>query len=196
MYGYNFYRRRHYKNKIVIIYCIINNNKRIQVYKMDFILNYVIKYGLIFIFLIVYLENINFPGLAAGIVYPAIGVLVLYGKYNLFLMFIVSLIASLLGSITLYILGYFIGSRVVEKLIEIFPKLEINIRKVMNYSERYGDKSVLICRFIPTIRTIIPLVSGTVKQEFIGFILYSAVGIGICNLVLIMSGYFTYRIIT
>lgn len=162
---------------------------------METMIECVLKYGLIFIFIIVYLENINFPGLAAGIVYPAIGVLVLYGKYNLFLMFLVSLIASLLGSITLYILGYYIGSKAVEKLIRIFPRLENNIQKVIIYSNKYGDKSVLICRFIPAIRTIIPLVSGTIRQGFIGFILYSAVGIGLCNFILIMSGYVTYRYI-
>lgn len=162
---------------------------------MDFIINYGIKYGIIAIFLIVYLENVNFPGLGAAIVYPAIGVLVLYGKYSLFLMFILSLIASLLGSMTLYILGYFIGDNAIEKLIKIYPKSEINIKKVISYCEKYGDKSVLLCRFIPTIRTIIPLISGMIKQEFIGFILYSSVGIGLSNLTLIMIGYFTYKVI-
>lgn len=162
---------------------------------MDFIINYGIKYGIIYIFLIVYLENINFPGLGAAIVYPAIGVLVLYGKYSLFLIFILSLIASLLGSITLYIFGYFIGGNAIEKLIEIYPKFEIDIKKVISYCEKYGDRSVLICRFIPTVRTVIPLISGIIKQEFIGFILYSSVGIGLSNLTLIMIGYFTYKVI-
>lgn len=162
---------------------------------MQTILEYVVKYGLLFIFIIVYLENINFPGLGAAIVYPAIGVLILYGKYSFFVMFMVSLIASVLGSITLYILGYYVGNEVIDKIIKMFPKLEGNINKVMDYSKKYGDRSVLICRFIPAIRTIIPLVSGTIRQEFVGFILYSTVGIGLCNFVLIMSGYFTYKAI-
>lgn len=160
---------------------------------MKSILNYVVEYGIIFVFLIVYLESLNFPGLAAGIVYPAIGVLVLYGKYSLMTMFMVSLIASLLGSITLYILGYYIGNSAVNRIMNMFPKLERNINKMFYYSQKYGDKSVLICRFIPAVRTIISLFSGTVRQGFLEFVLYSTLGIGISNFTLIMSGYITYR---
>lgn len=162
---------------------------------IDNILKYVVEYGIVFVFIVVYLESLNFPGLAAGVVYPTIGILVLYGKYSLMIMFIVSLVAALLGSITLYILGYYIGNELVNKIVSVFPKLEKNINKALYFSKKYGDKSVLICRFIPAVRTIISLFSGTVRQGFLEFILYSTLGTAICNFILIMSGYITYRAI-
>ena len=39
-------------------------------------------YGLWFLFIIVYLEYLNLPGLPAGIIMPAIGALVAQSKYN------------------------------------------------------------------------------------------------------------------
>ena len=45
---------------------------------MDFITitNYFAEYGLLFLFVIILLEYMNLPGLPAGIIMPAVGVLV------------------------------------------------------------------------------------------------------------------------
>ena len=44
--------------------------------KMDsiqIVVEYFARYGLIFVFLIIFLEYLNFPGLGAAIIMPAIG---------------------------------------------------------------------------------------------------------------------------
>lgn len=156
---------------------------------------YILKYGIPFLFLIVYLEYLNLPGLPAAVVMPAIGVMAAHDDYNLFGVFLISLAAGILGSLTLYLVGYYVGNAVIRKIKKKFPKTGKYIDKIIYYSERYGNKGVFICRLLPGVRTIVSLVSGTLREELIGFLVYSALGIAIWNFVLIFGGYITTRVI-
>lgn len=162
---------------------------------MQEILRYVIEYGSIVLFFIVLFENLNFPGLMAGIVYPLMGILVSYGEYSLFSMTILSIIASLLGSIILYFIGFYLGNRSIRWIKRKFPKSEKSIDKIMFYTDKYGNKGVLICRLLPGIRTIVPLISGTARYNFVEFVLYSSLGISLWNIPLILIGFFTEKTI-
>ena len=158
---------------------------------MQEIIDYVIKYGSIVLFILVFFENMNFPGLFAGVVYPLMGILVLYGEYSLIYMIIISILASLLGSIALYLLGYYLGNKCIMWFEKILPKSTKYLDKIMMYTEKYGSKGVLICRLLPAIRTIVSLVAGTARQNFVTFVVYSTVGISLWNIPLILIGYYT-----
>lgn len=160
---------------------------------INIILNYFSRYGLIFLFVIVFIEYLNFPGVPATIVLPTIGAFVAQTKNNLILVILISIVAAICGSIVFYIVGYYIGTPILECLNKNIPKTKKYIEKILSYSDRYGNKAILICRLIPVIRTLISLISGVLKSEFIGFVLYSAVGIGIWNTAFISLGYFAVK---
>ena len=159
------------------------------------IIQYILKYGTAVIFLLLFLEQLNFPGLASSILMPAVGVLVAKYEYSYIYMFILTLVASLLGSITLYYLGYFIGNPMINWIKQKFPKTQEPIDKILIYSNKYGKKGVLLCRFIPGVRTLVSLVCGSVKENLIEFLIFSSIGIGIWNLALMLSGYLTINLI-
>ena len=48
------------------------------------ILNYLSQYGVMFIFIIVFLEYLNLPGLPAGIIMPLSGLWISRGEIHLF----------------------------------------------------------------------------------------------------------------
>ena len=110
-------------------------------------------------------------------------------------MFKLTLVASLLGSITLYYLGYFIGNPMINWIKQKFPKTQEPIDKILIYSNKYGKEGVLLCRFIPGVRTLVSLVCGSVKENLIEFLIFSSIGIGIWNLALMLSGYLTINLI-
>ena len=145
--------------------------------------------------MLLFLEQLNFPGLASSILMPAVGVLVAKYEYSFIYMFILTLVASLLGSITLYYLGYFIGNPMINWIKQKFPKTQEPIDKILIYSNQYGKKGVLLCRFIPGVRTLVSLVCGSVKENLIEFLIFSSIGIGIWNLALMLSGYLTINLI-
>lgn len=157
------------------------------------ILQYIVKYGYIFLAIIVFLEYLNLPGLPAGIIMPAAGILVKYDGLSFIYTLIVSVISGLLGSFALYALGYYFGKPILNKLQNKFPKSQKAIDKTYKYMGKYGNFGILIARVIPVARTLISLVAGTFNVEFIKFTLYSVIGITIWNFALIYAGYaFSY----
>ena len=156
---------------------------------IQMVLNYFTEYGLIFLFVIVFLEYMNLPGLPAGIIMPAAGILIAGQDMNFITALIVSVLAGLLGSYVLYFIGYFLGKPVLDKFYQKYKKLRPSINKAISYTEKHGNKGVFIARLIPVARTLISLTVGTVRMNFVSFTLYSIIGITIWNSVFIYAGY-------
>ena len=70
------------------------------------ILDYLAQYGVIFIFVIVFLEYLNLPGLPAGIIMPLAGLWISRGNMNFPFVLFLSVIAGVIGSWCLYFLGF------------------------------------------------------------------------------------------
>lgn len=153
------------------------------------VLNYFTQYGLIFLFVIVFLEYMNLPGLPAGIIMPAAGILIAGRDMNFITALIVSVLAGLLGSYILYFIGYFLGKPVLDKFYQKYQKLRPSINKAISYTEKHGSKGVFIARLIPVARTLISLTVGTMRMNFLSFTIYSILGITIWNSVFIYAGY-------
>lgn len=153
------------------------------------VLNYFTQYGLIFLFVIVFLEYMNLPGLPAGIIMPAAGILIAGRDMNFITALIVSVLAGLLGSYILYFIGYFLGKPVLDKFYQKYKKLRPSINKAISYTEKHGSKGVFIARLIPVARTLISLTVGTMRMNFLSFTIYSILGITIWNSVFIYAGY-------
>ena len=75
---------------------------------IQIVLNYFSEYGLVFLFLIVFLEYMNLPGLPAGIIMPAAGILIAGNDMDFITALVISVIAGLFGSYVLYFIGYFL----------------------------------------------------------------------------------------
>lgn len=153
------------------------------------VLNYFTQYGLIFLFVIVLLEYMNLPGLPAGIIMPAAGILIAGRDMNFITALIVSVLAGLLGSYILYFIGYFLGKPVLDKFYQKYKKLRPSINKAISYTEKHGSKGVFIALLIPVARTLISLTVGTMRMNFLSFTIYSILGITIWNSVFIYAGY-------
>ena len=151
--------------------------------------HYFMMYGYYFLFLIVFLEYLNFPGLPAGIIMPAAGILVASQQGSFAAALLVSVIAGILGSITLYLLGRFLYKMVLMRCYRRWPKLQPPVDKTMGYMERYGDKGVFVARLLPVFRTLISLAAGVLRVGFGRFVFFSVWGIAIWNFVFIFAGY-------
>ncbi|MDO4534344.1 MAG: DedA family protein [Clostridium perfringens] len=156
---------------------------------LQYVLTYLTRYGIWFLFLIVFLEYLNLPGFPSGIIMPAAGILIANNNLNFLFALSVSVLAGLLGSLVLYSLGYFLGTPFVEKIYKKFPKFQKSIDKTFAYVNKYGAKASFISRLIPVARTLISLVNGIAKTNLLRFILFSICGITIWNFAFIYAGY-------
>ena len=79
------------------------------------IFQYLEQYGTLFIFIIIFLEYLNVPGLAAAIIMPLVGVWCAKSEINLLFAIFISAIAGLAASWILYFMGLFFGDVIVNK---------------------------------------------------------------------------------
>jgi membrane-associated protein len=146
-------------------------------------------YGYIGVFIIVFLESGIFfalPGdsllFTAGLLAPALG-------FNLWSLVPLIFVATFLGGIV----GYFIGVYL-EKLHDyaFFRRIlkREHIDKAHDFFERHGFSSILLSRFIPIVRTFLPIVAGIAKMNFTKFIGYSLISSILWSTTVTVVGYF------
>lgn len=151
---------------------------------------YFAQYGVIVIFIIIFLEHLNLPGFPAAIIMPIVGIWASNGGGSLIEVLIISEIAGVLGSCILYFVGRLFGKFIIKIIEKKLPKYKVHVDKTIDILQRRGFIGNLISKLIPMIRTISPIPAGLIKLNFISYILSSAIGIAIWNSVLISGGYF------
>ena len=156
---------------------------------MEILMNYFSQYGLIVFFIIIFLEYLNVPGLAAGIVMPLAGVWAANEGIGFFTAFFISVIAGLLGSLVLYAIARIGGEIFLKKLINKFPSQEKTINNKLDYLRQKGSVGVFVSKLIPMARTLIEIPAGVLKIDFMKYFCSAGLGIFVWNLIFVGSGY-------
>jgi membrane-associated protein len=117
-------------------------------------------------------------GLLVGLVLPgdsllfAAGLLASQGIMNLAALIVVVVIAAIAGNLT----GYAIGRRFGPPLFTRSRFLtNAQLAKAEGFFARYGGGSVILGRFVPVVRTLVPLLAGISKMKLGRFSIYSVI---------------------
>lgn len=157
---------------------------------MGMIQGYLTQYGMLALFIIVFLEYLNLPGFPAGIIMPLAGMWAHQLGQSFLWVLLVSVFAGLLGSWMLYFLGFFMGNPLINWFRKKFKKQGAALDKAIAQVNEKGYIGLLIAKLLPAIRTIISIPAGTIKMNFYGYTLFSLAGIAIWNCVFVGAGYF------
>lgn len=147
------------------------------------------KYGLICIFIVVFLEYLNLPGFPAGIIMPLAGVWASKGNTHFIIVLLISTVAGLLGSWCLYLLGRLGGQPFFRFYTKKFPKQKDTIEKYMGILREKGAYGVFVAKVIPVLRTLISIPAGMISMDFAKYTVSSAAGVCAWNLAFIGAGY-------
>ncbi|WP_084402978.1 DedA family protein [Schaalia suimastitidis] len=93
---------------------------------------------------------------------------------NLFVLMGLTFVAAFIGAQ----IGYWIGAKWGRKLFSDnarFLKTEY-LTKSEHYFDRYGGRSLVIGRFIPFVRTFIPLAAGIARYPYHKFLIFNSLG--------------------
>jgi membrane protein DedA with SNARE-associated domain len=121
------------------------------------------------------------------------------GDLNVFLVILAGTIGALCGSLINYTLAYYLGRPIVYRFAEsgmgrFFLLSKEKVIHAEEYFLRNGKTSTFIGRLVPGIRHLISIPAGLARMNLRDFMLYTFVGAGIWNVVLVLIGYFIYDI--
>jgi membrane-associated protein len=138
--------------------------------------------ALLIVVFIIFAEN----GLLIGFFFPGdsilftIGVLVQGTKivklnFNIHLVVMLLFLAAVIGASVGYAFGKKIGPRLFKRPDSLLFRQE-NIQKAQKFYDKYGGKTIIIARFVPVVRTFVPLIAGIAKMEYKTFMLFNILG--------------------
>jgi membrane protein DedA with SNARE-associated domain len=116
------------------------------------------------------------------------------GELNIFLVVLSGTVGALIGAVFNYYLAYFLGRPIIyrfanSRLGRICLLNEHKVHRAENYFIKNGVISTFIGRLLPVIRQLISIPAGLAKMKLSTFVIYTAIGSGIWNIILAIIGY-------
>lgn len=90
------------------------------------------------------------------------------------LLFIMT-VAAVLGETVGYIFGKRVGPMLFNKMESRFFK-PAHMKKAHEFFMHHGNKAIFLARFLPIVRTFVPIIAGVAKMPYKQFMIYNIVG--------------------
>jgi len=145
----------------------------------DFAIKLVSDLGYPGIVLAMAVENL-FPPIPSEAVMPMAGYLTTTGRFNLWLTILAGVLGSLIGAVVLYYIGIWAGNLAFRKFLDRYGRFFMTTSKELDaaekWFEKHGEKSVLLWRMIPIVRSIISIPAGFTKMPLKKFMIFTTIG--------------------
>ena len=134
-------------------------------------------------------------GLFVGVFLPGdsllftAGVLASQGHLNIVLLAAGCFVAAVAGDATGYLIGDRMGKRLFTKPESRFFK-PAYLDKAQAFFEKHGGKAIIIGRFMPVVRTMVPMVAGAGTMPYRQFFTYNVIGGFLWGVCVTLAGYF------
>lgn len=148
-------------------------------------ITYVILFGIIF----AETGLVIAPFLPGDSLLFAAGALAGSGYLNVIILYILLLVAAIVGDSVNYWIGNKIGPRVFARENSRVFKKEY-LEKTREFYAKHGGKTIILARFLPILRTFAPFVAGVGKMHYKTFLTYNVVGAFLWVTFFVFTGYF------
>lgn len=136
-------------------------------------------FALLGVCLIVFSET----GLLVGFLLPGDTLLIISGvltftgviEFPIWVVCLSIALAAFLGGESGYLIGRKAGPRIFERKESGLFSIE-NVRRTNGFFERFGGLAVIVARFVPIMRTFVPVAAGVGKMDARKYSLYNAIG--------------------
>lgn len=134
-------------------------------------------YGLLFLVIFIETGVIVFPFLPGDSLLFAVGTLAASGALNLWNAFFLLAIAAILGDSVNYWVGHHFRHRVLHYFVQKNFFLNVrHLRATEEFYHHHGNKTIILARFVPIIRTLAPFVAGVGQMRYLTFFVYNVLG--------------------
>ena len=161
---------------------------------LDAYLNIVIQqYGVwiyCILFVVVFLETgvVVTPFLPGDSLLFTAGTLAARGDLAVGWLFLLLLLAAVLGDTVNYSIGHIVGPRAFHGQNRFFKREHLD--RTHQFYERHGGKTIVLARFIPIMRTFAPFVAGIGRMSYGRFVIYNVLGGLLWTVLFVFGGYY------
>lgn len=159
----------------------------------DAFFSFISQFGYLAVFGLIFFENV-FPPIPSELILPLSGFLVIQTSMELPFVIVAATIGSVVGAFVLYGIGRLLSQDRLESFFDTKPMRLLgfhsgDVAKAIGWFDRRGQITVLLCRCIPVVRSLISIPAGTAKMNVVRFTLYTLIGSAVWNTVLCSLGY-------
>lgn len=134
------------------------------------------------------LESTMVP-LPSELIMPFAGFLAAEARFNMWFVILFGSTGSLGGSLISYFIGRFGGAALLRNLGKYLLLDEGDLETSERWFSKYGEITIIICRFVPVVRHLISIPAGVARMDLRKFCLYTIIGATAWNTILAYSGY-------
>lgn len=159
----------------------------------DWIISIMEQLGYFGIALLMFLDNV-FPPVPSEIIMPSAGFAASQGQLSLIGVIVAGSLGSLIAAAALYWIGRKISHEALFNWVDHYGKYLFiksnDVKKALDWFERYGHRVVFFGRMIPAVRSLISIPAGMSRMPFWKFMSYSALGTIIWTTFLAYVGFY------
>jgi membrane protein DedA with SNARE-associated domain len=149
------------------------------------------QFGYLGILFLIALENV-FPPIPSEVILTFGGYMTTRTNLTIPGVIVAATIGSVVGAIILYGVGRLLDVKRLEKIVDRWGHLlrvtRQDIYKADAWFDKYGYWTVLFCRMVPLIRSLISIPAGMSNMNFGLFLVFTTIGTLIWNIILVSVG--------
>lgn len=158
----------------------------------DWIIEFMNQFGYLGILLLIALENV-FPPIPSEVILTAGGFMTTYANISIWGVILSATLGSVIGAIILYGVGRLLSTEHLIRLLDgrlgrILRFKKDDVFKAFDWFNRKGKLTVLVCRCIPIVRSLISIPAGMSKMKLGIFLPLTTAGSLVWNIVLVYLG--------
>src|SRR3990167_1246550 len=119
------------------------------------------------------------------------GFLASQGYLNIWILAVLTFLGAILGDNFGYMMGKKFGPRVFRKE-DSFLFNRDHMERARIFYEKYGGKTIVLARFLPVIRTFVPILAGVGNMKYKNFVFFNIFGAVIWAIGMTWLGYFIF----
>ncbi|NTW62103.1 DedA family protein [Candidatus Saccharibacteria bacterium] len=108
---------------------------------------------------------------------------------NINIVVLILFIAAVLGDNVGYYSGKKIGPHLFKRPNSLLFR-QSNIQKAQDFYDEHGRKTIIIARFIPIVRTFVPIIAGVARMDYRTFLTFNMIGGALWTAGVTYLGYF------
>lgn len=117
------------------------------------------------------------------------GLIASHGTLDVWFMCLICSVAAIVGQTVGYSIGHAAGPRLFAREDSLFFKRS-HLQRAHDFYEKHGGATIVLARFMPIVRTFVPVVAGAARMSYRPFQLFNVIGgiAWVCSMLMIGYG--------